>query len=131
MPQQFGFQTGKSTELNLLTYELYLSAIVDDGGKVHSIYTDFSKAFDRVNHNILLNKLKIAGMGGTLLQWIGSYLTNRTQMVNVSGFKSIDIRVPSGVPQGSHLGPLLFNLFINDIQTCFKHSNADDFKIIT
>ena len=108
MPQQFGFQTGKSTELNLLTYKRYLSAIVDGGGEVHSIYTDFSKAFDRFNHNILLNKFKLAGMGGTLVQWIGSYLTNRTQMVNVSGFKSIDIEVPSGLTFGTTIVQLSY-----------------------
>ena len=106
MPQQFG----SIAELNLLTYEGYLSAIVDGGGKVHSIYTDVSKAFDRVYHNMLLNKLKIAGMGGTLLQWIGSYLTNRTQMVNI---RRSTFRSASGLTFGTTIVQLIYKWYPN------------------
>lgn len=130
--QQFGFMSKKSTELNLLLYSDFLASALEDGVQVHSLYTDFSKAFDRVNHRILLCKLKRMGISGALLDWLGCYLTDRTQVVRVNGFKSRDIRVSSGVPQGSHLGPLLFNVFINDVKDCFQFSEfllfADDLK---
>ena len=130
--EQFGFQCGKSTELNLLTYVDYLSRVLDGGGEVHSIYTDFSKAFDRVNHAALLGKLEVLGVGGSLLHWVASYLSDRSLIIKINNFRSSEIRIPSGVPQGSHLGPLLFNLFINDIHGCFKFSKflcfADDLK---
>ena len=105
-----------------------MSGVLDSGDNKHSIYTTFSKAFDGVNHKISLDKLRLADLGGSLLSWIGSYLSERSQIVKVKGFK---FRV-MGVPQGSHLGPLLFNIFINDIHSCFQYSKflcfADDLK---
>lgn len=130
---QFGFMAGRSTELNLLTYVDFLSSALERGSQVHAIYTDFSKAFDRVNHVVLLSKLSGMGVGGPMLDWIESYLTGRSQIVKFNNFKSQNIPVPSGVPQGSHLGPLLFILFVNDLWSCFEHSQfllfADDLKL--
>ena len=97
---------------------------------MHALYTDFLKAFDRVNHELLLQKMEATGVHGKLLEWLGSYLCDRTQIVRVHNFKSFKIDVPLVVPQGSHLSPLLFNLFVNDISSCFSHSHflmfADD-----
>lgn len=81
---------------------------LDDGLQVDAVYTDISKAFDKVNHSLLLKKLKSAGVHGTLLDWCQSYLADRSQRVVVCGYESASFGVPSGVPQGSHLGPIFF-----------------------
>ena len=99
------------------------------------IYFDFAKAFDSVSHDIILHKLKNQfNINGFLLKFIISYLKNRTQQVIIGGSLSSQLNVLSGVPQGSILGPLLFVLFINDMQNCIGPLTsialyADDTKI--
>lgn len=97
------------------------------------VYTDFVKAFSRVNHLILIKKFKSYGFDGTLLKWFWSYLIERKQIVKIGDLVSNPIKVHSGVPEGSHLGPPLFNLFINDFQQILSFSDglmfADDIKI--
>jgi hypothetical protein len=83
---------------------------------VDAIYTaDFTKAFDKVTHRLLLRKLAKLGFGGSFFAWIRSYLTGHEQFVEASGSQSRRFSVKSNVLQGSHLGPLLFILFINDV----------------
>ncbi|KAG7307743.1 hypothetical protein JYU34_006318 [Plutella xylostella] len=109
-----------------------ISEALDSKQETHAIYTDFSKAFDLVNHSLLLYKLSIFGIHGSLLQWCRSYLENRTQLVLIRGFKSDPREVPSGVPQGSHLGPLFFVMFINDLVVGLRSKFklfADDVKL--
>lgn len=131
--QQHGFIRGRSTNTNLAVFTNDVLRGMDGGNQVDAIYTDFEKAFDRVDHVILLRKLCELGVNGSLLRWTESYLRNRSQMVVIGGFKSDLVGVPSGVPQGSILGPLLYVAYLYDIDQCFKHARflmyADDTKI--
>ena len=114
-PLQSGFIPGDSTT-NQLTflYNTFCQAL-DSGKEVRVVFCDVSKAFDRVWHKGLLCKLKAAGVSGSLLSWLGSYLSNRKQRVTLPGTQSNWNYIQAGVSQGSILGPLLFLLYINDI----------------
>ena len=133
IPQQHGFINKRSTETNLCEFIDIVLYAMNCGYQVDVIYTDFSKAFDKISHSLLIDKIKQAGIHGDLLRWLESYLRDRTQAVAVRGFTSSFVPITSGVPQGSHLGPLLFNIFLNDIVQSFQHSQsllyADDAKI--
>lgn len=133
IPQQHGFIKARSTASNLACFVSDVVDCMDRGSSVDAVYTDFSKAFDKVDHQILINKLYHSGITGELLDWCASYLVERFSEVVVDGFTSDVFMASSGVPQGSHLGPLFFNVFINDVQSCFLHSKiylyADDLKV--
>ena len=131
--EQHGFLEGRSTLTNLIFYTDDISNSLNSCRQVDSVYLDFSKAFDSVNHSLLLSKLKNFGLSRIMLNWLGFYLIGRTSVVRLKGNLSDPFVVNSGVPQGSHLGPFLFLLFINDISSKLQFSRilifADDIKL--
>ena len=131
--QQHGFREKRNCLTQLLHHiEDILQSLENDCNQ-DVIYLDFSKAFDKVDHNILRHKLSKLGVRGKFLSWLSAFLSNRTQVVLVKGTKSRPVLVLSGVPQGTVLGPLLFIIFINDITDSIKNSSikifADDSKL--
>lgn len=130
---QHGFCKNRSTLTNLLPYSEYLFKNLDKSEQVDVVFTDFQKAFDKIDHYLLLRKLDDFGISGNLLSWLSSFIIGRSQAVTINGHCSDFVNISSGVPQGSHLGPTLFLIFINDISSNFQNCEfslyADDLKI--
>ena len=107
---------------------------LNDSNNCDVIYLDFAKAFDKVDHSLLLHKLSLYGITGKIHRWIKNFLLNRSQKVTVNGHHSYLAPVQSGVPQGTVLGPILFLLFINDLENDVKASTvssyADDTRLL-
>ena len=118
---QPGFRTIHSTVTALLeATDTWVSNI--DRGKINVIvFLDSKKAFDTVDHEILLSKLSIYGINGITHQWFQSYLEDRTEMCSIDGFLSSTGTLSCGIPQGMILGPLLFLLYINDLPNCLSN----------
>ena len=114
---QYGFRKLHSIELTAREFTDRISQEMDAKKIPFSIFLDLSKAFDTLDHNVLLSKLDYDGIKDIALNWFKSYLTNRTQYVGYNGISSSIREIETGVPQSSILGPLLFLIYKNDIHT--------------
>ena len=133
-PMQFGFRAKHSTTLSLMNIVNQIQNALDKGKVACGIFLDLQKAFDTVDHEILLVKLKHYGIRGKTFHWLKSFLSERSQFVSIGNIKSSIVSLLHGVPQGSVLGPLLFLIYINDMHQAVKFSSlfqfADDTNML-
>ena len=131
---QFGFRQQYSTSHALIKITENIRKALDDGNIGCGVFVDLQKAFDTVDHKILLAKLNHYGIRGVSNDWFKSYLSNRNQYVSIYGYESGLAAINYRVPHGSALGPLLFLLYINDldqaIKFCKVHHLGDDTKLL-
>ncbi|MCH2406071.1 MAG: reverse transcriptase family protein, partial [Nitrosopumilus sp.] len=125
---QFGFRSKHSTNHALIDITENIRQALDNKKIACGIFVDLQKAFDTVNHKILIQKLAHYGIRGIANEWFSSYLSNRSQFVSILGFESDTKNINHGVPQGSVLGPLLFLLYINDLHKVYHF--ADDTNLL-
>ena len=130
---QFGFRKGHSTCHAILDFVKTIEDAIENGEFAVGVFCDLSKAFDTINHDILLEKLCHYGIRGPMYDWLKSYLSGREQYVEMNGSTSGRLPISTGVPQGSILGPLLFIIYINDLPAASKLKTvmfADDSNLI-
>ena len=126
-PLQFGFRQNYSTSYALIHLTETIKEALDRGKYGCGIFVDLQKAFDNVDHNILLGKLKHYGIRGVAYSWLESFLKDRKQYVSINGYNSKHLQISLGVPQGSVLGPLFFLIYIDDLNTAIKHCKIHHF----
>jgi hypothetical protein len=131
---QFGFRKKYSTNHDLLSITDKIRSFLDNKTFACGVFVDLEKAFDTVNHRILLSKLEHYGIRGRTNSWLKSYLSNRDQCVKLNGCTSTKQAITCGVPQGSIIGPVLFIIYINDmnqaLENCMTDHFADDTNLL-